>query len=225
MNRTRLIGLFLLLIAFTGCITIEENYTFKKNGSGTMEYVVDMSQIGEMLKAFEDMGDGKGKEDKDAGLNQLDMKEQVSALKNVPGIKKVKLNNKDKYVQRVSFAFADLNALNAALNVLMEDSTDTQHTFFQWEGNTLVRRSNGHARDIGLGMGNEDPSDTTDMTELLSSMKYKYRFTFQEPIANTEVAEGMAKESPDPRTVKLDTDFRVIGKDEKVLDLRIELKR
>jgi len=165
MNRTRLIGLFLLLIAFTGCITIEENYTFKKNGSGTMEYVVDMSQIGEMLKAFEDMGDGKGKEDKDAGLNQLDMKEQVSALKNVPGIKKVKLNNKDKYVQRVSFAFADLNALNAALNVLMEDSTDTQHTFFQWEGNTLVRRSNGHARDIGLGMGNEDPSDTTDMTE------------------------------------------------------------
>ncbi|TXI82438.1 MAG: hypothetical protein E6Q44_01990 [Flavobacteriales bacterium] len=225
MNRTRLIGLFLLLIAFTGCITIEENYTFKKNGSGTMEYVVDMSQIGEMLKAFEDMGDGKGKEDKDAGLNQLDMKEQVSALKNVPGIKKVKLNNKDKYVQRVSFAFADLNALNAALNVLMEDSTDTQHTFFQWEGNTLVRRSNGHARDIGLGMGNEDPSDTTDMTELLSSMKYKYRFTFQEPIANTEVAEGMAKESPDPRTVKLDTDFSVIGKDEKVLDLRIELKR
>ncbi len=225
MNRTRLIGLFLLLIAFTGCITIEENYTFKKNGSGTMEYVVDMSQIGEMLKAFEDMGDGKGKEDKDAGLNQLDMKEQVSALKNVPGIKKVKLNNKDKYVQRVSFAFADLNALNAALNVLMEDSTDTQHTFFQWEGNTLVRRSNGHARDIGLGMGNEDPSDTTDMTELLSSMKYKYRFTFQEPIANTEVAGGMAKESPDPRTVKLDTDFSVIGKDEKVLDLRIELKR
>lgn len=225
MNRTRLIGLFLLLIAFTGCITIEENYTFKKNGSGTMEYVVDMSQIGEMLKAFEDMGDGKGKEDKDAGLNQLDMKEQVSALKNVPGIKKVKLNNKDKYVQRVSFAFADLNALNAALNVLMEDSTDTQHTFFQWEGNTLVRRSNGHARDIGLGMGNEDPSDTTDMTELLSSMKYKYLFTFQEPIANTEVAEGMAKESPDPRTVKLDTDFSVIGKDEKVLDLRIELKR
>jgi hypothetical protein len=88
-----------------------------------------------------------------------------------------------------------------------------------------VRRSNGHARDIGLGMGNEDPSDTTDMTELLSSMKYKYRFTFQEPIANTEVAEGMAKESPDPRTVKLDTDFSVIGKDEKVLDLRIELKR
>lgn len=227
MNRTRLIGLFLLLIAFTGCITIEENYTFKKNGSGTMEYVVDMSQIGEMLKAFEDMGDGKGKakEDKDAGLNQLDMKEQVGALKNVPGIKKVKLNNKDKYVQRISFAFADLNALNAALNVLMKDSTGTPHTFFQWEGNTLVRRSNGHARDIGLGMGNEDPSDTTDMTEFLSSMKYKYRFTFQEPIANMEVAEGMAKESPDPRTVKLDTDFSVIDKDEKALDLRIELKR
>lgn len=225
MNRTRLIGLFLLLIAFTGCITIEENYTFKKNGSGTMEYVVDMSQIGEMLKAFEDMGDGKGKEDKDAGLNQLDMKEQVSALKNVPGIKKVKVNAKDEYVQKVSFAFADVNALNAALNVLLKDTTELQHTFFTWEGNTLVRKSNGHARDIGMGMGKEDPNDSTDMTEFLSSMKYKYSFTFADPIANTATAEGMVQENPDPRTVKLDTDFSVISKDEKVLDIRIDLKR
>jgi len=223
MTRTRLIGLFLVLIAFTGCITIEENYTFKKDGSGTMEYVVDMSQIGEMMKAFESMGDEKGK--KSEGLDQLDLKEEVLALKGIPGIKKVKVNAKDEYVQKVSFAFADVNALNAALNVLLKDTTELQHTFFTWEGNTLVRKSNGHARDIGMGMGKEDPNDSTDMTEFLSSMKYKYSFTFADPIANTATAEGMVQENPDPRTVKLDTDFSVISKDEKVLDLRIDLKR
>ncbi|MBX2972165.1 MAG: hypothetical protein KF797_03595 [Flavobacteriales bacterium] len=225
MTRTRLTGLILLLIAFTGCITIEENYTFKKDGSGTMEYVVDMSQIGEMMKAFENMGDGKGKGKKSGGMDQLDLKDEVSALKRIPGIKKVKVNDKNEFVQKVSFAFADVNALNAALNVLLKDTTGVQHTFFAWEGNTLVRRSNGHARDIGMGMGKEDPGDTTDMTEFLSAMKYKYSFTFAEPIANTATAEGMAQESPDPRTVKLDTDFGVISKDEKVLDLRIELRR
>lgn len=225
MTRARLIGLFLLLIAFTGCITIEENYNFKKDGSGTMEYVVDMSQIGDMMKAFESMGEGKGKGKKDEELGQLDLKDEVAALKSVPGVKKVKVNDKEKFVQKVSFQFADINALNAALNVLMKDSTGREHTFFTWEGNTLVRQSNGNARDIGMGMGNEDPSDTTDMTEFLSSMKYKYSFTFANEIGNTTTAEGVEKESPDARTVKLNTDFGIISKDEKALDLRIDLKR
>jgi len=224
MTRTRLLGLFLLLIAFTGCITIEENYTFKKDGSGTMEYVVDMSQIGEMMKAFENMGDGKDKSKKD-GLGELDLKDEVAELKKVPGIKKVKVNGKDKFVQKVSFRFADLNALNAALNVLMRDSTGVQHTFFTWEGNTLVRTSNGNARDIGMGMGKEDPSDSTDMTEFLSAMKYKYSFNFADPIASTGTAVGVEQENPDARTVKLNTDFSLISKDDKALDLRIELKR
>ena len=29
-------GVIALLVLFTGCITIEENYTFKKDGSGTL---------------------------------------------------------------------------------------------------------------------------------------------------------------------------------------------
>ncbi|MBK9535574.1 MAG: hypothetical protein IPO10_10485 [Flavobacteriales bacterium] len=37
----------ILLMFFTGCLTIEENYVFKKDGSGTMEYVVDLSEMGE----------------------------------------------------------------------------------------------------------------------------------------------------------------------------------
>lgn len=222
--RSRIVALFTLLVLFTGCITIEENYTFKKDGSGTMEYVVDMSQIGEMMKAFEDMGDGGKKSDEEMG--QLDLKDEVAALKGVPGIKKVKVKAKDKFVQKLSFAFADVNALNAALNVLMEDTTGTNYTFFTWEGNTLVRHNNDHAKQLGSGMGKgEDASDTTDMTEFLASMKYKYSFTFANDIVNTGAAATMTKESPDARSVKFDTDFSAIAQDDKALDLRIELKK
>lgn len=224
MKRSRLLGLFLLFIAFTGCITIEENYTFKKDGSGTMEYVVDMSELGEMMKAFENMGDKKdGKADD--SMDGLDLKDELAALKAVPGIKKVKVNDKDKFVQKLTFAFADVTALNAALNLLLEDSTGGAHTFFTWEGNTLVRTNNDHAKQIGMGMGKEDPADTTDMSQMLEAMKYKYSFAFAEEIAGTSAAEAMTKESPNGKQVKLGTDFSAIAKDEKALDLRIELKR
>lgn len=223
--RKRIFLALLVVLAFTGCITIEENYTFKKDGSGTMEYVVDMSEIGDMMKAFEEMDKSGDKKDA-ADMGTMDMKAKVADLKKVPGIKKVKVNDKQKYVQRLKFAFADVNALNAALNQLMPDSTGTQHTFFTWEGNTLVRTNNQHARELGSGMGTEkDPSDTTDMTEMLATMKYKYSFAFADVIGNTGVAEGMVKESPDARTVKLNTDWSVIAKDPKALDLRIELNK
>ncbi len=222
--RSRYSALLALLVLFTGCITIEENYTFKKDGSGTMEYVVDMSQIGEMMKAFEDMDKSGGKKDEQMG--SLDLKDEMDALKAIPGIKKVKVNDKEKFVQKLSFRFADVTALNAALNVLMEDSTSSNYTFFKWEGNTLVRTNNEHARQIGSGMGKgEDPSDTTDMTEFLASMKYKYSFAFAEEVANTNAAETLVKESVNARSVKFDTDFSAIAKDDKALDLRIELKK
>ena len=164
---------------------------------------------------------------KDAGdMGTMDLKEEIAALKQVPGIKKVKVNDKEKFVQRLKFSFADLNALNAALNVLMKDSTNAAHTFFAWEGNTLVRTNNEHARQIGLGMGKEeDPNDTTDMTQFLESMKYKYSFNFPDAIQNTEAAETMLRENPDTRTVKLNTDFSAIAQDPKALDLRIEVKK
>lgn len=224
MTRTRLFGLFLLFIAFTGCITIEENYTFKKDGSGTMEYVVDMSEIGEMMKAFESLDKSNGKS-KDDGMGEMDLKDEVAALKGIPGIKKVKVNDKEKFVQKLRFQFADVTALNAALNVLMKDSTGTTHTFFTWEGNTLVRTNNDHAKQIGMGMGQEDPADTTDMTQVLASMKYNYSFAFADAIASTSSAEGVTKENPDPKQVKLGTDFSVIATNANALDLRIELKR
>ena len=66
-RNTRLLALLALLVAFTGCITIEENYTFKKDGSGTMEYVVDMSEIGDMLKAMEGLDKSGNKDAGDMG--------------------------------------------------------------------------------------------------------------------------------------------------------------
>ncbi|MBS1582439.1 MAG: hypothetical protein JST66_09595 [Bacteroidetes bacterium] len=214
-----------LVVLATGCLTIEENYTFKKDGSGTMEYVVDLSAFSELMKSMEKMGDGKGGSDKE-GFKALEMGDQVAQLKGLPGIKKVKLKKeKDDYVQRISFAFKDLTALNAALNVLMPDSTGAKKQFFHWEGNTLVRLNNSHANELGGDMAGDPENDTLNMTAMLQSMQYKYSFAFANEVAGTDVAAGMTKESPNAKQVKLSTDWSVIMKDPEALDLRITLNK
>ncbi len=207
------------VMMFSGCLTIEENYTFKKDGSGTMEYVVDLSEMGALMKGL------PGGDSQDDGLQQMDMKDNIAKLEALPGIRKAKLKKeKDGFVQRLSFRFEDLKALNGALNTLMPDSSGKQEEFFRWEGNTLVRRNNRHATELGGSMGGGS-GDTTDMSMMLQSMRYKYSFKFAGDIVNTEVAKGVVKESIGTKAVKLNTDWSVITLDPTALDVRIELVR
>lgn len=231
LTRFKPLAVLAISIGLTGCLTIEENYTFKKNGGGTMEYVIDLSELGEMMKSFSEMGEDGG-EKKDEGLGTMDMNEEVAALKSIPGISKVKLDTKKDWVQRLKFSFKDITALNAALNVLMPDSSGQPHTFFAWEGGTLVRTNNHHAYEIGAGMAKGDGADEEsgeeggeelDMSTMLASMKYKYSFKFAQPVGHTSAAEGMLVEPQGTKELALSTDFAVISKDPKALDLRLEL--
>ena len=223
-----------LLAAFTlhlgGCITIEENYAFKKDGSGTMTYVLDMRQMAEMLKSFGD----DGKEQGDAGdMGKMSIGAQAETLKGIAGISKVKLDTKTEWVQSLSFAFTDIDALNRALNALMPDSADVQHTFFRKEGNALVRTSNSYVHQLAgamlsegaMGEGGEDDDGTGfDLNAMLGMMKYKYSFKFKQPVETAEASSALVKEDTGSKEVKYSTDWAAIAKDPKSLDLRIGLK-
>lgn len=223
-----------LALGLTGCITIEENYTFKKNGSGTMTYVIDMSEMGSMLAS---LGDGEKKEGEgadDGEMGNMDMGNHADALKSISGITKVKMDKKDKWIQKLTFNFTDLAALNRALNQLMPDSNGTTHEFFKWEGGTLVRTSNRHAYDISSTMAHEasmeDEGDEEgedggfDMASMLASMKYKYNFKFKQEVAGAE-GSAMTREESGGKELKLTTDWSVLAKDPKALDVRIALKQ
>lgn len=216
----------LALVGLTGCITIEEQYSFKKNGSGTMTYVLDMREMGEMLKSF-----GEGKKDGKDGGGQLSISGHAETLRTIAGVSKVKLDTRTEWVQKLSFTFTDVAALNRALNILMPDSNDTAHEFFRWEGGTLVRSTNNYVHQLSSSMAegaagsdDDDAGDDSgfDMSTMLGMMKYKYSFKFQQPIGTTEASDAMAKEAGG-KEVKLSTDWAAIAKDRKALDLRIAL--
>ncbi|MBL8001530.1 MAG: hypothetical protein JNL05_06170 [Flavobacteriales bacterium] len=226
MSMTRLRALFALVAAaalLSSCLTIEENYTFKKDGSGTMEYVIDLSAFADLMKSMEGLSDGKSSTD---GMGEMDMKEESARLKAIKGISKVKVKEeKDGFVQRLSFRFADINALNEALNVLMPDSTGQQQGFFNWEGNTLVRHTNRFAEELGGDMASGEEGDSTDVSGILKTMQYKFSYTFAEDIGEVGIAEGVLREDPSARQVKLSTDWSVIMKDPQALDMRIAVKK
>ena len=227
---SRLLSAKLALLAgltlLSGCLTIEEHYRFRRNGSGSMTYVLDMSELGSMISAFGESADGGGNGLGDMGA--MNMSEQVDALRSIPGVSKVKLDGKKKWVQRISFDFRNVTALNAALNVLMPDSSGVPNEFFRWEEGTLVRTTNRHAYELGSGLakGDEQPEEDgeeagpLDMSMMLESMKYSYSFKFARTIGNVRSAEGVNVQQRG-KELKLDTDFAVIGRDPKALDLRI----
>ncbi len=211
-----------LVMLVSGCITIEEHYTFRKNGGGTMEYVMDMSALGAMMDALDQGGKARKKGKGEQEPMATGMEEHAKALRQLQGIKHVKLKlEKDGFVQRISFSFADLAALNSALNVLMPDSTGPPHAFFRWEGSTLVRTSNRYASALGKDMSGG--ADSTNLSGMLQSMRYKFSFNFPRKVEQADVAQGFTRASPSPRKLELATDWSVIMKDTTALDLRITL--
>lgn len=205
----------------TGCLTIEEHYSFKKNGSGSMTYVVDMSELGRIMAELKDLG-GENSDD----MGRMDLSEEVAALEQLPGIRKVKLDNKKAWVQRISFDFDNVGALNGALNLLLRDSTDVDTEFFRWEGNTLVRINNAHARQLGQGMaGDEGEEGNVDLGALLGSMKYHYYFQFAQPVEQIATHDSLTPNHPKPKVFDVGTDFAVIAAEPGALDLRIAVKR
>ncbi|HRN35356.1 MAG TPA: hypothetical protein PLV70_04950 [Flavobacteriales bacterium] len=221
LRSIRVLAATSLVLLISGCLTIEENYTFKKDGSGTMEYVVDMSDLKDMAGMMDNKERKKSRKKDDGPITGSDAK--VAALKSLEGIKKVKLKSEqDGFVQRISFAFKNVDALNKALNVLMPDSTGAQQAFFRWEGSTLVRTNNLYAEELGKEMNG---SDTTGSAELLKAMHYKYSFKFAKDVQDTRLADGVTKESPNARKLELATDWSVIMKDPEALDLRITLAK
>lgn len=211
-----------LVLLLQGCITIEENYTFKKDGSGAMEYVVDMSELADLMNGLP----GAKDKDKSEGMGKLDLIENLAKLKAISGISKVKVKKeKDGFIQRLSFRFTNVTALNGALNEIIKDSTGTgPKEFFRWDGSTLVASTKGRTKGMGNNMGGGS-EDSTGAEGMLKMMHYKFDLRFAEELADVQAAESMQKEPDGTKRMKLSTDWSMLDQDSTAQDMRFTLKK
>jgi len=228
-SKTLLTSVFCVILLLSGCITIEEHYSFKKNGSGTMSYVVDMTEMGEMMDSFSDDMEAAGgsveeTEAKDP-FNDIPMSGLADSLRTVPGISKVKYEQDGEYYYKITYAFKDLVALNKALNILMsEKEQTTDHVFFRREGNKLIRTHNESAEELGNEFADGEEGGEEAM-EMLKMMKYEMSYKFKEELEDVQcnISEG-AVLNDNNKSYELKTDFSVIDTKEGSLDITFEFK-
>ena len=118
------------------------------------------------------------------------------------------------------FKFKNIEALNAALNVLMPDSTGVSHTFFSLNDQVLQRKHN-HRSELGSSLADKDDEGSG---EFLKSMKYKInvkgpRVTASGAGDEVEVTEVSKKE------VHVATNFKVIAEDPDALNMRFSMQK
>ncbi|MEO1383161.1 MAG: hypothetical protein AAFV78_08025 [Bacteroidota bacterium] len=176
----RILFIAILSLLLSSCLTIEERYTCNKDGSGVMEYIVDMSELKDMLPDPEEGESPVGESD---GPN-----EDSLALESIQGIDQIQpLKDNENYRFGISFHFANLQALNEALNTILADELNEgeYHTFFTKEGGQITRHAGPKSQDMKSlfeeELGDEEESGV-DMEALMQAIKYKQSFSFASPI-------------------------------------------
>jgi hypothetical protein len=217
MHRTYLLTLLLSLIMLSGCITIHEKYKFNKNGSGTMEYIIDMSELFSMMQSLS--------EESPTDDIQVDQSflEAAETLKSVKGISKILLtgNNKE-YLFAIKFDFANIDALNEAMgHILQQESKKIKYVTVS--GKKITRHSiisEEFSHDKLMGE-EEEGIDQEMMKGIFEQMKYKVTMSFHRSVKSVNTKTEYQTRD---KTVSFETDFARLIDDKKSLETNIILK-
>jgi len=202
MKKLFLFAISIALITLTGCITIIEKYKIHANGTGTMEYIIDMSEMYEMMASFSDSADAMETNSIDASIQ-----EALPDLKNLDGISNIELTGDlSRYIAAIRFDFKNAEALNKAMAMLFEGSDNVTGTekYVEIKGKTFTRfgeTSKEFNKEDILG---SQGLDSETMKSMLESMKYKISVEFDKKIKNVKTLGAITREE---KSVTVETNF------------------
>jgi len=202
MKKISLIGVSIALLFLTSCITIFEKYTINANGSGTMEYLVDLSKMYEIMASLTDSVE-------DVQTDEIDKswREALPQLNSIEGISNVQLSGDPaKYIAGIKFDFKNVQALNKALAIVLEgDETEKKDIqYVAIKGKTFTRfstTSKEFNKEELLGSEGLD-EETTRM--MLADMKYKISVNFEKKVKKVTTSSTYTK---DDHTVNIEASF------------------
>ncbi len=122
MKKKLLLLITSLALFLTSCITIEETYTFKEDGSGASSFTIDMSGIKRTMDAL-----GAGAENPHLDkLKAMDFATYKQTITNIEGITNINTGiDKDNYIFSLTYDFVDQSSLNTVLNTILETEEQT----------------------------------------------------------------------------------------------------
>ncbi|MEL6676747.1 MAG: hypothetical protein AAFR61_31345 [Bacteroidota bacterium] len=214
--------LFFFATGLSGCLTIEETYEFKRNGSGFMQYVVQLDDLADFLEALQESEEGR---DFDLPMEELSLDDLVPDLANVSGISEINLiNDQEENRYGINFKFEHLAALNDALNIiLVDEQVSTPHTFFSMDNN-VIRRTHLMSKNSMAGKFIEQADESEKLRSVLQSMNYKLNFTFAKPIKVVYSVAEATLLGKKHKEVEIEANLKDLIQDTEMLNTSIVLK-
>lgn len=202
MKKTLIGLLFCFIFISSGCFTVTEEITLRKNGSGTSRVTIDMSGMMGMLSAF--IPDSL-KESMD--LNQL-MSTDMGKFTTVSGISNVRSERLSEYAYAISYDFANTEALNKAQ--ALSNETDTgfgkMDTKFTFKKGKLCRQTDYSSSETA----DEEEHSLEDSKELFAMMgepKYTVIYHLPSKVKKASVKGVDAKVDKDGSTISVEYNF------------------
>jgi hypothetical protein len=208
-----------LLFGLAGCFDIKDEIFLEEKGSGTFQSTIDMSGMKDMISMLKTMmpdslkDKNMGNESDDMGISDSIMS-MWKDLEKIQGISQVKREQKGDMIFTVSFRFADIKALNAAMGARSKNDTlvnaAPKGDFFTFsKGNfTCNDTSMAGLGDAMKGLneaGNGSDSAAMNMAMLKAFMgDMKYTHVYHLPGKVESFSNKDAKLSEDGKTLTLE---------------------
>lgn len=219
MKKVALFILLFPLLLFSSCITIYENYIFNRDGSGTMEYRVDMSELRSMMELFSDSLD---MEDLNlAGTFTVSITE-LGALKGIGNVSDA--GDAGNFIFGVRFDFENTDALNQALGLLFENNEATDTRFIDKKRRKFIRydaTSDEFSHEAMLQEGVD--IDESVMKDILDKMKYSISMNFESRIRR--VKSNAEYQMDGKNSVRIEANFNQMLDEEDYLETMIKTRR
>lgn len=164
------LGLSIFLIS--GCLTIKESYSFKKNGSGTMSYQVVFDQM--------DATFGGSQENLIPQSWSFDSLARV--LDNIPGISDIQLTGDPSQSEfGLTYKFESLTSLNHALSRMLLADTTEVFRYFTREHGVWVRKHKADRMSFSDGFVSKS-RDEQQVAAILQKLDYEITMEFKKPV-------------------------------------------
>ena len=208
-----------LALALAGCFDIKDEIFLEEKGNGSFQTTMDMSGMKDMMNMLKTMMPDSLKENKEMD-DMMNLEDSLMTiwkdLDKIPGISQVKREKKADMVVAISFRFADIKALNAAM--ASRDKKDSgvvkpKEDMFSFAKGEFTCNNGSMAglNDAMKGLndaGNGSDSAAAGMAMLkafMGDMKYTHIYHFPRKVQS--VSNKNAKISDDGKTVTLELDL------------------
>lgn len=180
------LAFLLMMLGFSSCFDIYEEYQFNADGSGKARIEMDISKMYGLLEgmgsALDSTGDGGSMEEMDAMFTDS---KDIDAIKGIPGISNVtNISNAETKMVGLTFEFANIEALNtalaargndmgmgmgAAMGLASENGAETEKdNSIQFDGKRLRR-----TLDMKMDEPSEDDDEETEQAAAMAKMMFK----------------------------------------------------